>query len=103
MAGLFHVPLVRTNHAALQRWAVDSDVALVGMSADASLLWTNLPPLPRIALLVGTERTGLSAAGRAMCHITVRIPMLGRADSLNVATATGIMLYELLRREALAK
>jgi tRNA G18 (ribose-2'-O)-methylase SpoU len=33
-----------------------------------------------------------------MCHALVRLPMSGRADSLNVGVATGVMLYELVRK-----
>jgi len=41
----------------------------------------------------------LSAPGRALCSHTVRLPMSGRADSLNVGVAAGVMLYELVRRD----
>jgi len=41
---------------------------------------------------------GISDAARAFCDTTVRLPMSGRADSLNVAVATGVILYELVRR-----
>jgi len=49
----------------------------------------------RLALLVGTEGAGLSAAAAALADARVRIPMTPGVDSLNLATATGIALYEL--------
>lgn len=49
--------------------------------------------LPRIALLVGAEGEGLSAAAQAAAHTRVRIAMPGPADSLNVAVATSIALH----------
>jgi tRNA G18 (ribose-2'-O)-methylase SpoU len=55
-----------------------------------------------VALVVGEERTGLTPKGRAFCHDTVRLPMTGRADSLNVGVAAGVMLYELVRRSGCA-
>jgi RNA methyltransferase, TrmH family len=100
MGGMLHLPLVRATHQELARWASANDVALVGLSPDASLLWTDLPPLPRIALLVGTERKGLSHEARALAPLGVRLPMTGKADSLNVAAATAVMLYELVRRRS---
>jgi tRNA G18 (ribose-2'-O)-methylase SpoU len=49
----------------------------------------------RLALVVGTEGEGLSAAARDVADARVRIPMLGGIDSLNVAVAVGIALYAL--------
>jgi TrmH family RNA methyltransferase len=42
---------------------------------------------------MGPEQAGLSAALAALCDVVVKIPMRGRADSLNLAVATGVMLY----------
>ena len=51
----------------------------------------------RVALLVGHEGDGLSAAAIAACHHLARIPIADGVDSLNVATAAGIGLYEIQR------
>ncbi len=50
---------------------------------------------------VGSERQGLSEEHLALCDAVVRIPMLGKSDSLNLAVATAVVLYEILnqRRE----
>jgi TrmH family RNA methyltransferase len=42
---------------------------------------------------MGPEQAGLSPALAAICDLKVKIPMRGRADSLNLAVATGIMIY----------
>jgi TrmH family RNA methyltransferase len=47
---------------------------------------------------MGSEREGLTPEEAALCDEMVRIPMLGRGDSLNLAVATGVMLYEVLRQ-----
>ena len=44
---------------------------------------------------MGSEREGLSPEQQAICDLTVSIPMTGRSDSLNLAVATGIVLYEI--------
>ena len=54
----------------------------------------------RLALLVGTEGAGLSPAAEAMADARVRIPMAPGVDSLNLATATGIALYELTMKKS---
>jgi TrmH family RNA methyltransferase len=56
-----------------------------------------------IAIVVGTEQLGLSDKWLDQADIKVRIPMLGVADSLNVATATTLMLYEALRQRRIVR
>jgi TrmH family RNA methyltransferase len=46
---------------------------------------------------MGGEQAGLSPALAETCEMLVKIPMAGRADSLNLAVATGIMLFEIAR------
>lgn len=98
MGGIFHLPLVRTSHEELAKWVQENHVQLIGLSPEAKTSWTELPATSRIGLVIGEERRGLSDQMRAICETIVRLPMTGRADSLNVGVATGVMLYELLRR-----
>ena len=97
MGGIFHLPLVRTGAEQLRQWAQTHGIILAGLSPDAGRLWTDLPPGP-IAIVLGEERKGMSDRLRALCDLTVRLPMTGRADSLNVGVAAGVMMYELVRR-----
>ncbi|MGH6860379.1 MAG: TrmH family RNA methyltransferase, partial [Phyllobacterium sp.] len=53
-----------------------------------------------VILLMGNEQQGLPEPLAATCDRLARIPQQGRADSLNLAIATGIMLFE-IRRDAL--
>jgi len=57
--------------------------------------WT--PQWP-VCLVFGHERDGVSPLLTSHVHTVIRIPMLGHKRSLNVATAAGVVLYELLRR-----
>jgi TrmH family RNA methyltransferase len=98
MGGLLHLKLVRATHEEVARWANRHDVQLVGLSPSAARLWTELPRGRPTALVIGEERSGLSPHQQSLCHTTVRLPMSGTADSLNVAIATGVVLYELVRR-----
>jgi len=54
-------------------------------------------------LLVGNETTGLTAAWRELCDLTVRIPITGAASSLNAASAATAVLYEIARQRLLAR
>lgn len=51
-----------------------------------------------VAILFGNEVTGISAEDMARCDATVHIPMLGHKNTVNVATAFGIVLFEILRQ-----
>ncbi|MEO1790035.1 MAG: TrmH family RNA methyltransferase, partial [Pseudomonadota bacterium] len=55
--------------------------------------WPRRAPL----LVLGDERKGLSAQQLALCKRSVRIPMTGKADSLNLGVAGSLLLYEVLR------
>ena len=83
--------------AALTRLAADGyQVAAVETSTEAVDLFEWAPAWP-LCLVFGNERAGIT---QDLPHIKtpIRIPMLGQKRSLNVATAAGVVLYELLRR-----
>lgn len=98
MAGLFHLQLVRSTPPELRRWAQAQGVRLIGLSPHAERLWTEAEMTGPIGLVLGEERKGLSAEMTDLCDQRVRLPMIGRADSLNVAVAAGVMMYEVVRR-----
>ena len=99
MGGLFHLPLTSASVEELEVWAQDNGVMLVGLSPRAGRPWTQLPMSASYALLIGDERKGLSHRMKALCQAEVELPMAGRADSLNVGIAAGVMMYELVRRQ----
>ena len=78
------------------RWAIGLDTG-----DDAVDLLTTDLPLPA-ALVVGAEGGGLSPLVRRSCDLIASLPMRGRIESLNAATAGAIALYDLVRREAAA-
>ncbi len=60
----------------------------------AGFILLGAPPL----IVLGDERGGLDSEQRALCHELVHIPMVGGVDSLNLAVAGGILMYEVMRR-----
>jgi tRNA G18 (ribose-2'-O)-methylase SpoU len=72
-------------------------IAAVETSPDAIDLYDWQPAWP-LCLVFGHETDGVSREVARYCVTHVRIPMLGRKRSLNVATAAGVVLYELLRK-----
>jgi 23S rRNA (guanosine2251-2'-O)-methyltransferase len=73
------------------------EIAAVETSAHAVDLFDWRPHFP-VCVLFGHEVEGLQAGLLNLCDVHVRIPMLGLKHSLNVATAGGVVVYELLRK-----
>lgn len=73
------------------------EIAAVETSLHAVDLFDWVPRFP-VCLLFGHEVDGLNPDLLALCDTHVRIPMLGRKHSLNVATAGGVVIFELLRK-----
>ena len=103
MGGIFHLKLARTTLPELRQWSSEHGVRIVGLSPRASRLWTDIPTDHPTALLIGEERQGLTVGAAALCDTSARLPMVGCGDSINVAVATGVMLYELVRRRQPAR
>jgi RNA methyltransferase, TrmH family len=97
MGSIFNVPLVRMTLEEclpwLSRWAGDVAGTHLGAAEDFRARAYRTPTL----LLMGGEGPGLSAELSAACTRLVKIPMAGRLDSLNLAVATGLMLYEIAK------
>ena len=91
---VFSQALIRASFEALRDWLKLHNCPCIGTSSEAETDYTSLTfPRPMV-LLMGSERAGLSAEQKSICDALVRIPMAGHVKSLNVAVATGILLYE---------
>lgn len=98
MGATFAMPLVRCEWAAFAAWQARHGAVLVGAADSAATHFQDVRYPQPLVLLMGSERQGLTPAQQARCAELVAIPMHGRADSLNLAVATGVLLYELLRQ-----
>ncbi len=99
MGAVFGVPIaVAASAEDLLGWCRASGLTLAVTSGTGSgTLWET--PLPRpIVILLGSEGSGLSADLLAAGDVRLRIPMTGTAESLNLAVAAGILLYEAWRQ-----
>lgn len=95
---LFTVPVVETDsHAALD-WLRAHRVRILAATPHAQTVYTAVDMKGPLAILVGTEQYGLSDWWYSHADVQARIPMLGTADSLNVANATTLLLYEAVRQ-----
>lgn len=95
---LFTVPVIETSSREAIDWLKQNGIAVAAATPAAEKLYTEVDLSGPIAIAVGTEQLGLSKMWMEEADIQVRIPMRGQADSLNVATATTLLLYEVLRQ-----
>ncbi len=73
-------------------------IAIAAATPHAKLEFTEADLKVPLAIVVGTEQYGLSEQWMKNADLAVRIPMFGIADSLNVASATTLLLYEVVRQ-----
>jgi 23S rRNA (guanosine2251-2'-O)-methyltransferase len=97
---LAHMPVAREPNLvrALERLK-DEGFWVVGASETATESIWELDMPDRMALVVGSEGSGLSRLTEETCDFRVRVPVRGRTESLNVSQATTAVVYEWLRRE----
>lgn len=101
MGSIFSVPLVSTGDAnALGRWLKACGLRAVGADAHAGELWGDDALDGGVALVLGNEARGLSADLDPLIESRVRLPLAGKAESLNVAVAGGVLMYTWRRRAA---
>jgi len=95
---LFSIPVIETSSEECLVWLKKHGIRIVAASPHAERFYTEVDFTQPTAIVLGTEQYGLSARWMDRAHERVRIPMLGQADSLNVAAATTILLYEAVRQ-----
>ncbi len=93
MGSIFAVPLVKADIETFVSWAARWPGAVVGTHLDATTDFRDATYSAPTLLVMGNEQSGLTDRVARACGVTVKIPMRGRADSLNLAVATGVMIY----------
>ena len=93
MGSIFAVPLVAASEDAFLAWRRAWPGAVVGTLLTAATDFRAAPYRDPTLILMGNEQAGLTPRMAEACDVSVKIPMRGRADSLNLAVATGVMIY----------
>jgi TrmH family RNA methyltransferase len=99
MGAIFSQRLARASFAEFAVWCRRYNVVVVGTSPAAALDYQAVAYQPPLVLLMGSEPRGLARDQQALCNVVVNIPMVGHSDSLNLAVATGLMLYEVFNQQ----
>jgi len=100
MGALFKQTVVRTTAEQLRRWVGMNNIQVIGASPDGTEDYRQVSYTRPALLMLGSERKGLTDEQRSMCNCIVRIPMAEGMDSLNVAVAGSLLMYEVFRSAA---
>jgi RNA methyltransferase, TrmH family len=95
---VFSVPVASADTTEVLGWLSDHGIALAATTPDTDLSYTDLDFSGPIAIAVGAEKYGLTQEILAAAEYKIRIPMAGRANSLNVATSAAVVIYEAVRQ-----
>lgn len=95
---LFTLPIVLAKSDEAFGWLKAHGIKTVAATPEGSTLYTEANLRQPIAIIVGTEKDGLSALWRDSADIKARVPMFGKINSLNVSVSTALFIYEAVRQ-----
>jgi TrmH family RNA methyltransferase len=95
---IFHVPIARAKAETFVKWLHDNSIELATTSADADTSVFDAELTGPVAFVVGSESRGVSKGIKDAADLSLNIPIYGKAESLNVAIAAAICLYEAARQ-----
>jgi RNA methyltransferase, TrmH family len=95
---LFSLPVVEVSSEEGMKWLRERKIRILAATPHASQTYDAADMTGPIAIVLGAEQYGLSTAWMEQADLKVRIPMQGQSDSLNVASAATILLFEAVRQ-----
>jgi len=97
MGAHFWRPIIQSTFDDFITWAKKHRYQIYGTSAGSTTDYRQVEKFHKpCVLLLGSEREGLTDAQAGICHEVISLPMEGRATSLNLAVAAGVILYDML-------
>ena len=98
LGGVFTVPVACASSAETIAWLRRNGIRILTAQLQDSSWYYDVDMTRGTALVMGTESTGLTGIWREAADAHIRIPMLGRLDSLNVSVSAAILLFEAVRQ-----
>lgn len=97
---IFSVPVADATQDDLFEWLRKNNIAIVAATPDTTTVHTAADFTKPVAIFVGAEKPGLGDFWLKQADIKVRIPMVGKVNSLNVASSAALLLYEAVRQRS---
>lgn len=98
LGAVFTVPCITCTSLQCIEFLNSHNIHILTAQLQDSHLYYHTPMTEGTAIVMGTESTGLTSAWRQAAHAHIRIPMLGKLDSLNVSVSAAILLFEAVRQ-----
>lgn len=96
---LNHVPICRTNNLYQTiQFLIDSGIRIVAATEKGDKLYTDTDFKSPLGIVMGSEDTGISQQILDIAHEQLKIPILGKIESLNVSVSAALMIYEAVRQ-----
>ncbi len=95
---VFSVPVVECDNASALEWLKAHNIKVLAATPSAEEIYYDVDLSQPVAIAVGTENEGLTDFWMNRADIKVKIPMLGRVNSLNVSVSTALIVYEAVRQ-----
>jgi len=99
MGSIFKIPILYDSDLSLVQKLRASGFKLVASSLDCDKNFFEVDLKEKVIISVGNEGNGISAEVYELCDVKIKIPMPGGAESLNVAVAAAVMMYEVVRQK----
>ncbi len=103
MGAIFSTKIIRTTLPEFLAWKQRTGLQLIGTSDKSATDYVDIAYADPVILLMGSERAGMSPEEFEACDEIAAIPMMRSSDSLNLAVATGIMLYQIFNQHRARK
>ena len=97
---LFSVPTVVCDNTSALEWLTARKIRILAATPSAETVYSDVDLREATAIAVGTEDEGLTHFWMSQADLNVRIPMMGRVNSLNVSVSTALILYEAVRQRS---
>ncbi len=97
---VFSVATVECDNASALDWLKKQAIRILAATPSADEVYSSIDLRQPIAIAVGTEDEGLSEFWMSHADTKVRIPMMGRVNSLNVSVSTALIVYEAVRQRS---
>lgn len=101
MGSIFYMPIIEDGDLSFTKELLDDDYKMVVSALDAENDFFEENLSGNIIITVGNEGNGVTDEIKELSSVKVKIPMPGKAESLNVSVASGIMIYEKVRQNLL--
>lgn len=95
---VFSVPVVECDNASALAWLRSHKIRVLAATPSAEATYSDVDMRAPAAIAVGTEDAGLSDFWMENADVKVKIPMMGKVNSLNVSVSTALIVYEALRQ-----